>query len=200
MRQSFDTKTDLRHPSLPIICWFQLRDFCDQSWRSFCHFKDLAGLSENMQNARKHQLTKISSECFGTKEPAVTLRLFCGALLSRGLGLSTEQQLWEEALPNSTYHSCMTAILIIWVMFTIIFLKAAILILKQANQIAQFPTTFLRNTTISRLGRESLRRVLWDLAQYNSKWGARCGWGVGAVFSNKSVKTYAKVSIGCYWF
>ena len=29
---------------------------------------------------------KISSECFGTKEPAVTLRLFCGALLSRGLG------------------------------------------------------------------------------------------------------------------
>ena len=31
---------------------------------------------------------------------------------------------------------------------------------KQANQIAQFPTTFLRNTTISRLDRESLRRVL----------------------------------------
>ena len=81
-----------------------------------------------MQKAREHQLTKISSECFGTKETAVTLRLFCGAPLSRGLGLSTEQQLWEEALPNSTNQSCMTAILMIWVMFTIIFLKAAILI------------------------------------------------------------------------
>ena len=121
-RQTSDT-----HPC-PSFADSSCETFVIRAVQSFCHFRDLAGLSENMQNAREHQLTKISSECFGTKEPAVTLRLFCGAPLSRGLGLSTEQQLWEEALPNSTYHSCMTAILMIWVMFTIIFLKAAILI------------------------------------------------------------------------